>query len=209
MTTTVESTLLIHGGLWEDGMDARRFWGIPGIADGLVDAGHAVLLPDRLPRPADWAAETDYLLPGVPEGPLNLIAGSTGCTVGLRLVLALPGRFTRVVLVNPASIGMPEPAAKTRERLTAQGASQRTVRALLTGETLLGVTDAHLRSLELPVAVVPSVQEDPWHRRETVDALLKLLPDATELGVCPPPPHPDFAGHRDRFLREVTDFTAV
>jgi pimeloyl-ACP methyl ester carboxylesterase len=209
MTKTVPNTLLVHGGLWEDGMDARRFWGIPGIADGLVDAGHAVLLPDRPLRPADWAAETDHLLPGIPEVPLSLIAASNGCTVGIRLVLALPGRFTRLVLVNPAPAGLPELTRRNRERLAGQGASERTLRDLLTGETLLGVTDTQLCSLALPVALVPPVAEDPWHRRETVDALSKLLPDVTELSPCPPPPHPDFPGHLERFLDEVTGFTAV
>lgn len=190
-------------------MDARRFWGIPGIADGLVDAGHAVLLPDRPVRPPDWAAETRHLVPGVPEGPLNLIASSNGCTVGVRLALALPGRFTRLVLVLPATAGDRELTDRTRARLAGQGASERTLRALLTGGTLHGVTDAELRSLRMPVAVVPPVPGDPWHRRETVDALLELLPDATELSRCPPPPHPDFPPYRARFLDEVTAFTAV
>jgi len=31
--------LLVHGGLWEAGMDADRFWGQPGIVAGLKKRG--------------------------------------------------------------------------------------------------------------------------------------------------------------------------
>ena len=39
--------LLIHGGLWEEGMDAARFWRQPGIAAGLERRGFDVFAPDR------------------------------------------------------------------------------------------------------------------------------------------------------------------
>jgi hypothetical protein len=39
--------LLVHGGLWEAGMDADRFWSQPGIVAGLEKRSFDVLAPDR------------------------------------------------------------------------------------------------------------------------------------------------------------------
>ena len=55
--------LLVHGGLWEDGMDAGRFWHEPGIAAGLLRRGFEVLTPERLPRAPDWTAEAARFTP--------------------------------------------------------------------------------------------------------------------------------------------------
>ncbi len=49
--------LLVHGGLWEAGMGAERFWHQPGIVAGLERRGFDVLAPDRRYRAPDWTAE--------------------------------------------------------------------------------------------------------------------------------------------------------
>jgi hypothetical protein len=49
--------LLIHGGMWQEGMDPGRFWHKPGIAAGLSRAGFEVVTPARLKQAPGWAAE--------------------------------------------------------------------------------------------------------------------------------------------------------
>jgi hypothetical protein len=46
-TDDMTTLLLIHGELWEEGMDAERFWRRPGIVARLKRAGFAVLAPGR------------------------------------------------------------------------------------------------------------------------------------------------------------------
>jgi hypothetical protein len=61
--------LLIHGGLWEEGMDAGRFWHQPGIVAGLQDHGFEVLAPSRPHQAPDWATEARQLGPALPGPP--------------------------------------------------------------------------------------------------------------------------------------------
>jgi len=70
--------LLIHGGLWED-IGANRFWRQPGIVDGFERFGFTVVAPDRLRRPAGWAADAEHVLGAVPGGPVTVMGGSFGC----------------------------------------------------------------------------------------------------------------------------------
>jgi len=44
------------------------------------------------------------------------------------------------------------------------------------------------------------------HSRSTVDALLRLLPDVTELPGCPESPRPEFASHLEAFVAAVAGF---
>jgi hypothetical protein len=56
--------LLVHGGLWEAGMDAERFWAAPGIIAGLQQRGFQVLAPTgRLARPAGHPRPTSSRQP--------------------------------------------------------------------------------------------------------------------------------------------------
>jgi pimeloyl-ACP methyl ester carboxylesterase len=199
------TVLLIHGGLWEDGMDADRFWAAPGISAGLERAGLTVLAPNRLRRPPDWDAEVEHLAPALPGHPVHVVAGSNGCSVAVRLASAFPDRIGRLLLAWPATAGDPAVDARARTRLTELGATEQSLRALLGGQTLRGVSDAEITALGLPVSVLPSKPENPPHQRGTVDALLRLLPDSRELPGCPEPPHPAFASHLPRFLSSVSD----
>ena len=67
--------LLIHGGLWEEGMDAARFWRQPGIAAGLERRGFDVFAPDRLYQAPDWTTEASHLARAIPDAPLTVLAG--------------------------------------------------------------------------------------------------------------------------------------
>ena len=199
--------LLIHGGLWEDAMDAHRFWGAPGVVAGLSAAGVSVVAPDRLRRPPSWVAEAEHLAPFLRErAPAVVVAGSNGCSVAVRLAVMFPESVARVVLAWPALAGDPELDGRVRSGLGRLGATEEILDTLLAGETLRGVADAELAALPMPVAVVPAVPENPFHRRSTVDALRRLLPEAEELPGCPEPPRPDFPPHLTSFVAAVAGF---
>ncbi|BAJ31280.1 MULTISPECIES: alpha/beta fold hydrolase [Kitasatospora] len=178
--------VLVHGGLWDEETDAAAFWERPGVTAGLRAAGIAVAAPDRAMRAGSWDAEAAHLAALLPDGPpVVLVGGSNGCSAAVRLALAAPDRVRALVLAWPATAG--EEALDARIRAAAPGAA-----GLLAGGTLRGTTDAELGALRMPVAVLPSVPENPAHRRRTVDALLRLLPGAVELPGCPEPPRPGF-----------------
>ena len=84
--------LLVHGGLWEEGMGADRFWRQPGISAGLEELGFEVLAPDRQHHAPDWTAEASHLASALPRSQVTVLAGSNGCSAGARLALDLPGR---------------------------------------------------------------------------------------------------------------------
>lgn len=63
---TVTTLLLVHGGLWEPGMDADAFWRRPGVVAALEDRGFDVLAPDRAMWAPSWPAEADHLARAVP-----------------------------------------------------------------------------------------------------------------------------------------------
>jgi pimeloyl-ACP methyl ester carboxylesterase len=198
------AVLLIHGGLWEVGMDADQFWAAPGISGGLEREGFTVLAPKRLHRPSSWDAEVEHLAPALPRHPVSVVAGSNGCSVAVRLALAFPDRIARLLLAWPATAGDPAVDSRTRIGLTGLGASDQIIRTLLDGQTLRGVADAELATLKMPISVLPSVPENPFHQRHTADALRRLLPDSDEVPGCPEPPRPDFGPHLTQFLASVT-----
>jgi pimeloyl-ACP methyl ester carboxylesterase len=191
--------LLIHGGLWEP-MDAERFWVRPGIVEGLTERGYPVIAPDRLKYAPSWRAEVEHLERGLPEGKFVVVGGSNGCSVAARLAVEHPHRVERLILAWPATNGDPEVDAATREHLIAQGATDTMVGDLLSGETIRGVRDAQLATLNL--SVFGSVPENRMHQRWTVEALLKA--GAVELEGCPEPPRPEFAAYRERFIECMT-----
>jgi pimeloyl-ACP methyl ester carboxylesterase len=181
--------LLVHGGLWGD-EDAEFFWHRPGITAGLAERGVEVVAPDRLRRAESWDAEADWLAPHL-TGPAVVVAGSYGCSAAARLAVRTPELVRKLVLAWPGTANDPEVDAFTRDALTELGASGQVIDALLTGQTLRGVTDTELRALAMPVAVLASVPEDRTHRRRTVDAV-KDRTGAIELDGCPLPPQPGF-----------------
>jgi pimeloyl-ACP methyl ester carboxylesterase len=198
--------LLIHGGLWED-IGADWFWRRPGIVDGLERLGFTVVAPDRLRRPASWAADAEHILAAVPgREPVTVMGGSFGCSVAVRLALDSPDRVSRIVMAWPASLSDQFAASRMRASLARLGAPARVLNALLGSETLPSATDPELGTVPVPVGVIPAVPPDPFHPRGTVDSLLRLLPSATELPGCPEAPGPEFAPHLESFLASVAGF---
>lgn len=199
------TVLLIHGGFWED-MNAERFWHQPGILSGLQRHGAHVLSPDRLRRAQNWTSEAEHLTAMLPGRPVTIVAGSNGCSAAIRLTLTAPESVERLLLAWPATAGDPQVDTRTRLGLAELGAEPHVLDALLSGQTLRGTTDDELTSITKPVGVLPSVPENPFHQRRTVDALLRTLPEALELPGCPEPPHPAFPPHADSFVRTVVNF---
>ncbi|MFI5730832.1 hypothetical protein ACIA49_11980 [Kribbella sp. NPDC051587] len=205
MSTTV---LLVHGGLW-DPMDAQKFWDTPGITAGLTAAGLTVLAPDRARLPNDWGVEVDALgeLLAKRTEPLTIIGASNGCTVAARLTLVYPDLVDRLVLAWPATAGDAGVDTLTRAGLLGRGCAPEDADRLLAGDTLRGTTDAGLADLaRIPVAVLPSLMENPMHQRRTVDALLGLVQGSRELSGYPEPPRPDFPPYLDEFVRTIVEF---
>ncbi len=201
--------LLIHGGLWEAGMDAGRFWRQPGIAAALEHRGFGVLAPEREYRAASWASEASHLADVLPRAPVTVLAGSNGCSAAVRLALSRPDAVSGLVLAWPATAGDPAVDARTQTQLGALGAPGEVIEALLSGRTLRGVTDGELGGLKMPVGVLPSAFANPFHQRITVDALLGLLPGASELPGCPEPPRPEFPPYLEAFADAVAGFAAA
>ncbi|WP_328648997.1 alpha/beta hydrolase [Amycolatopsis sp. NBC_00348] len=198
------NVLLVHGGLHED-MDARRFWGSTGVVSGLEQRGLRVHAPDRLAGARSWQSEADHLTPVLPDEPVVVVAGSNGCSAAVRLALTHPGRVSRLLLAWPATAGDTSIDDRVRERVTDPAIAAE----LLRGETLRGVLDGELAGLRVPTGVLPSAPHNPVHQRRTVDALLRLLPDARELPGFPEPVRPGFADHQDAFLGTVTAFAGA
>jgi pimeloyl-ACP methyl ester carboxylesterase len=201
--------LLIHGGLWEEGMDAARFWRQPGIVAALEHRGFGVLAPDREYRAASWASEASHLAAVLPGAPVAVVAGSNGCSAAVRLALSCPRAVSGLVLAWPATAGDRVVDAHDRAQLAAQGAPGEVIEALLSGRTLRGVTDGELGQLEMPVGVLPSAFVNPFHQRIAVDALLGLLPGASELPACPEPPRPEFPPYLETFADAVAGFASA
>lgn len=195
---------LVHGGLW-DSMDAEHFWRTPGIVAGLESRGLTVLAPDRPQFPSGWAQEVDELGAVLPSEPLMVVGASNGCTVAALLALAYP-QVERLILAWPATGGDTLVDIRTQTGLLQRGASSAVVKDLLRAETLRGVKDSELAGLEIPVAVLPSVPENPSHQRKTVDALLALIHRGRELPGCPEPPTPNFPPHRDELVATLASF---
>jgi len=198
--------LLVHGGLWEEGMGADRFWRQPGISARLEEHGFELLAPDRQHHAPDWAAEASHLASALPRSPVTVLAGSNGCSAGARLALDFPGAVAGLILAWPATANDPAVDAHERAHLAGLGASDEVIRALLEGQTLRGLTDKELAGLPMPVGVIPSALANAFHQRHVVDALLGLLPAAAELPACPESPRPEFPPYLESFVNAVAAF---
>ena len=200
--------LLIHGGLWED-TGADFFWRRTGVIDGLSERGLNVIAPERLRRATDWPAEARHIAGATgDERDLTVVGASFGCAAAVRLALDFPLVAGRLLLAWPAALADQFTTIRMRAGLSRQGARGGTLDALLGDTTLPGATDDELAELMIPVGIVPAVPSDPLHVRSTVDALLRLIPTATELPGCPEAPRPEFPPYREAFLDAVATFSA-
>jgi pimeloyl-ACP methyl ester carboxylesterase len=201
----MSTVFLVHGGLWEP-MNAERFWRTPGIVPALETRGLIVLAPDRAQLPGSWTEEVAVLRKLLPHEPVAVVGASNGCSVAALLAIEYPELVERLILAWPATGGDPVVDERTRAGLISRGASAAMADQLLAADTLRGVRDEDLALVSIPVAVLPSVPENPPHQRKTVDALLGLIPGSRELPGCPEPPTPDFPPHRDELAATLAGF---
>jgi len=202
------SVLLVHGGLWDD-MDAERFWRTTGIVAGLTSHGLDVLAPDRPQRASGWNVEVASLGEHLAKrsGPVRIVGASNGCTAAVLLTLAFPELVDRLLLAWPATGDDPAVNARTRAGMLSHGCPDGVVDRLLTDSVLRGVTADELTALaRIPVAVLPSVPENPSHQRKTVDALLGSIRGSRELAGSPEPPTPGFPPYLDQLVRTIVEF---
>src|SRR5207248_754185 len=117
------------------------------------------------------------------------------------LALSRPVLVEQLVLAWPPTAGDPEIDTPRAAHLIALGADQTAVDALLGGGgALRGFSDDQLTALAVPVGILPATGSR-YHRRDTVDALLKVIPGAVELSpATPPSPSPDFSPHLGGFI---------
>ncbi|GAB3947553.1 hypothetical protein GCM10029976_077040 [Kribbella albertanoniae] len=192
-------------------MDAERFWGTTGITAGLTSAGLTVLAPDRPKYPTGWDIEFEALgeLLANHAEPLTVVGASNGCTVAARMALVYPDVVARLLLAWPATCGDFEVDKRTRAGLHGLGCVPKDADDLLAGGTLRGTSDDELRGLaRIPVAVLPSVPENPMHQRRTVDGLLQLVRGCRELPGCPEPPRPDFPPYLAQVVATIVEFVS-
>jgi pimeloyl-ACP methyl ester carboxylesterase len=201
----MSTVFLVHGGLWEP-MNAERFWRTPGIVDALKTHGLTVLAPDRAESPDSWSEEVAVLRKLLPPEPVVVVGASNGCSAAALLAVECPELVERLVLAWPATGGDPVVDERTRASLVSRGASAVVADELLAGETLRGVRDEDLALLGIPVAILPSLPENPSHQRKTVDALLSLIPGSRELPGCPEPPTPHFPPHKGELAETLAGF---
>lgn len=108
-----------------------------------------------------------------------------------------------MILAWPATADDP-----ARAHLAAHGASPEVTDALLTGQTLRGLTDTELAALNIPAAVLPADPPNPFHQRHTAETLLRLLAQASELPGSPEPPRPEFPPHLNALVKAVAAFAS-
>jgi hypothetical protein len=75
---------------------------------------------------------------------------------------------------------------------------------LLAGDTIRGVLDRELESIDIRVTIVPSEPGDPFHRAGTVEALRRILPNVHVTASTPPPLRPNFRDHRSRLIADLS-----
>ena len=123
------------------------------------------------------------------------------------LALTFPDVVDRLVLAWPATGDDSAGTARARAGLIERDCSPEVADRLLAGGSLRGVLDADLPALAgIPVAVLPSVPENPAHQRKTVDALLRSIRGSRELAGCPEPPTPSFPPYLDQLVRTIAEF---
>lgn len=168
--------------------------------------GLEVHAPGRLPRAANWQAEAEHLGSVLPAGPVTVL-GASKMAARRRYGWPCLRLVSRLLPAWPATAADPVMDAHARQHLAALGADAQTIRLLLAGATLRGVTDTELTSLTMSAALVPAVPPNCANQRCTVDALPRLLPCARELPGCPESVSAAFSAHKDEFLDNVAAFT--
>jgi len=202
--------VLVHGGLYEE-MTSQEFWKATGVLGELRARHLAFIAPQRPEKPRSWAEEADALLSQIDDAGhqrVALIGASNGCSAAVRLALDQPDRVGRLMLAWPATAGEAVIDEVMRVVIT-DAADADAAHNLLEGETIRGVSDAELSSLDIPVVVYPSLVEDQAHQRRTLMGILAAVEGSFMVAGSPDPYSPDFAPHVDAFVTIVEEFSRI
>lgn len=202
--------LLVHGGLYDD-TTALGFWTLSGVT-GRLDR-HIVDYEarDRPDQPANWNDEAAALA-AITESKgwtqVAVVAASNGCSAALRLAADRPGLVRRLVLAWPATAGdvVSDELIRTQIiELGPDGAAE----ALLSGETIRGMTDAEIESIGGEVVLWPSVPENQFHQASTVVRLTEILERPLLMAGSPDPTHPEFGRFLDAFVSMLIEVSVI
>ena len=198
-TTDAVPIVLVHG--W--GGSFATTWERSGFTALIADAGRPVIGVDLLghggaPKPHDPAAYgnlTERVVDALPDGPVDAVGFSLGALTLLRVAVAHPSRFRRLVLagvghnvferddeVTARIVEAIESGGDTddnRARLFAQYAHQPgndpvALAAIMKGRTGTELQPAELAAVDLPVLVAVGDQDFVL----PADGLVDSLPDA-------------------------------
>lgn len=202
--------VLVHGGLYED-MTTDAFWGQTGVL-GELRAQHLThIAPQRPEHPRSWDDEAAALLAAIDVAGFDevaLVGASNGCSAATRLAIEHPERVSRLLLAWPATAGDPVVDEVMRVIIT-DTVDGEAATALLSGETLRGVSDAELTALDLPVVVYPSLIENQAHQRRTLMGILATVTGSFMAGGSSDPLDADFPDYLDAFITMVAEFSRV
>lgn len=204
--TADPTVVLVPGGLYED-MDGHRFWTVPGVTGGLQKADLAPVVVDRPVHPRSWREESEALAAIIEAnagGPIHIVAGSNGCSAAARVAIDRPALVSRLDLCWPATAGDARVDAMQRIAIVA-AADNATADRLLSGETLRGVRDDELQTMQLPIRLVPADPPNAVHQHRTVDRLANLLAGAVVTRGFPEAPRPEFPNARSGFIDLIAD----
>jgi hypothetical protein len=168
MTTLV----LIHGGLWEEGMGAERFWNQPGITAGLQQHGLAVVAPDRRRQAPDWATEAAQIAATLPTSPVIIVAGSNGCSVADERRAGSPGNAGRRASVGPGE--RVPPAAHGGRTAPSAAARRGTARLSRAASVRIPATPGLVCEHRGRIRLSATVREQPYRN---VDRLVSTPPE--------------------------------
>ncbi len=202
--------VLVHGGLYE-GMTPNEYWADTGVLGELRAKHLKILAPRRPVQPRSWDEECQSLIDAIDAAGYDqvaLVGASNGCSAAARLALENPERVARLMFAWPATVGDPV-VDELLSIIIADEADQDAATELLSGETLRGVSDAELGSLDLPVVVFPSLIENQVHQRQTLMGILANVKDSFLVPGTPEPPDDQFPEHRDTFVTMVAEFARV
>lgn len=202
--------MLVHGGLYE-GMTPSDFWADTGVLDGLRASDLEVLAPVRPAQPRSWDEEREVLLHAIDAAGYSrvaLVGASNGCSAAARLAIDHPERVERLMLAWPATVG-DQVVDELLRVIIADEADEAAANALLTGDTLRGVTDTELEALDLPVVVFPSLIENRVHQRQTLMGILSKVHDAFMVAGTPEPDDQQFPEYLEAFVTMVAEFARL
>ncbi|MEZ5228116.1 MAG: hypothetical protein R2710_16015 [Acidimicrobiales bacterium] len=91
------------------------------------------------------------------------------------------------------------------DELGPEGATE----SLLSGQTIRGLSDAEIATIDVDAVVWPMIPENQFHQGSTVSALVGLLPRPLLMGGSPEAVHAGFAPFLDSFVSMLVEVSIL